>query len=541
MKALAALVLALAGFTGACAGPRDASKRFDLDEVTIAELQERMRSGRASARSLAEEYLARIERVDDRGPELHAVITTNPDALAIADALDRERRTKGPRGPLHGIPILVKDNLATGDRMPTTAGSLALEGCIAPDDAFVVKKLRDAGCVILGKTNLSEWANFRSTHSSSGWSAVGGQTKNPYALDRNPSGSSSGTAAAIAANLAAIGVGTETDGSIVSPSNNCMLVGVKPTVGLVSRSGIVPISHTQDTAGPMARTVTDAALLLGAMAGSDPDDPATSDAAAHARDYAKELSNDALRGARVGVVRAKLTGYDPAVDAVFERAIADLRRLGAVVVDPADVPTIATFDAAELDVLLYEFKADLERYLAWLGPRAKLHTLAELVAFDREHADREMPHFAQELFEMALAKGPLTERAYVDAVEHGKRLAGPEGIDATMDRLQLDALVAPTGVPAWPIDLEHGDASTMGSSSLAAVAGYPHVTVPMGDVRGLPVGLSFFGRAWGEGELLRLAYAYEQGTRHREKPSFAPTIRPDPTPESLPERARSTP
>jgi amidase len=448
-----------------------------------------------------------------------------PEALPIADALDAERRDRGPRGPLHGIPILVKDNIDTADRMTTTAGSLALDGSIAQQDAHVIERLRAAGVVLLGKANLSEWANFRSMHSTSGWSARGGQVKNPYVLDRNPCGSSSGSGVAVAANLAAAAVGTETDGSIVCPSAANGIVGVKPTVGLVSRSGIIPISATQDTAGPMTRTVRDAAVLLGAMAGADARDPATARVpAAATTDYAAALDAGALRGARIGVPRRRYFGYSPDADRLVERALDVMRAEGAIVVDPADIPTAGRFDACELEVLLYEFKDGLNAYLSGLGPTAPIRSLADVIAFNERERDREMRFFGQDLFIRAEAKGPLTSPAYLNALETCRRLAGPEGIDAVMNEHRLDALVAPTGSPAWPTDLINGDHFTGASSSPAAVAGYPNVTVPAGFVHGLPVGVSFFGRAWSEATLLRLAYAYEQATRHRRRPQFLPTI-----------------
>jgi amidase len=409
--------------------------------------------------------------------------------------------------------------------MATTAGSLALEGATPPADAFIVRQLRDAGAVILGKTNLSEWANFRSTHSVSGWSGRGGQTRNPYALDRNTSGSSSGSGAATAANLCAIAVGTETDGSITSPANNNMLVGIKPTLGLVSRFGIVPIAHSQDTAGPMARTVTDAAILLGAMAGADAQDAATADAATKGlRDYTKSLAPNGLAGARLGVVRTKLMGYHPATDALMEAAIADLKKGGAVIVDPADIPHLGEYDDTELDVLLYEFKADLNAYLNWIGPKSPVHSLKEIIAFNDAHKDREMPFFAQELMLKAEAEGPLTDAKYLAALAKNHRLSREQGIDAVMIANKLDALIAPTSGPAWLIDPVNGDYAQNGATTAPAVAGYPHVTVPAGQVMGLPVGLSFIGRAWSEPVLIRLAYAYEQATKHRVAPQFKPTI-----------------
>ena len=499
---------------------------FDLEEATIADLQQRMQSGRDTARSLVDKYLARIEAVDRSGPALHSVIEINPDARTIADQLDAERKAKGARGPLHGIPVLIKDNIATADRMMTTAGSLALAGVTPPKDAFIVSRLRAAGAVILGKTNLSEWANFRSTHSSSGWSGRGGQTRNPYALDRNPSGSSSGSGAAIAANLAAAGVGTETDGSIVSPSNSNGLVGFKPTVGLLSRSGIVPISHSQDTAGPMTRTVADAAALLGAMAGADPDDPAT--ARTHGPiDYTRFLDANGLKGARIGVARSKYFGYSPATDRIAEAAVAELTRQGATIVDPANIATLGKFDDGEFDVLLFEFKANLNKYLTWLGAASPVHSLKDVIAFNDAHADTEMPYFGQEIMTMAQKKGVLTDAKYKATLARNRLLARALGIDATMNKFRLDALVAPTGGPAWLTDLTNGDSSfanLSSPSSVAAVAGYPHITVPAGDYRGLPVGLSFFGRASSEGTLIKLAYAFEQATKHRKPPTFASSV-----------------
>ena len=507
-----------------------APPRFELDEATITDLQQQMQAGRASARSIAEQYIARIEAVDRSGPSLHSVIEVNPDALAIADQLDAERRAGRVRGPLHGIPILVKDNIATADKMMTTAGSLALAGVKPLADAFVAARLREAGAVILGKTNLSEWANFRSTHSSSGWSGRGGQTKNPYALDRNPSGSSSGSGAAVAANLAAAAIGTETDGSIVSPSTSNGLVGIKPTLGLVSRAGIVPIAHSQDTAGPMARTVADAAALLSAIAGADPADAATTarrgGEASGAADYSHALDANGLRGARIGVVRNKLFGYSAAADRIAEAAIADMKKLGAVIVDPANIPTLGTFGDSEFEVLLYEFKADLTRYLTALGPASPVHSLADVIAFNDAHAREEMPYFGQEIMTMADKKGPLTTAAYRAALARNRRLSRELGIDLVMTRHRLDALVAPTGAPAWLTDLVLGDSSLASSdapSTVTSVAGYPHITVPAGLFRGLPVGISFFGRAWSEPTLIKLAYAYEQATKHRRPPAFPPS------------------
>ena len=497
---------------------------FEWEEATLADLQAAMAAGRQTAVSLTQAYVRRIEDLDQRGPALRSVLEVNPDALAIARDLDRERKAKGPRSPLHGIPILIKDNIGTHDRMTTTAGSLALLGCVPPRDSFVVQRLREAGAVILGKTNLSEWANFRGFRSSSGWSARGGQTNNPYALDRNPSGSSSGSAVAVAASLCPAALGTETDGSIISPASFCGIVGIKPTVGLISRYGIVPITHTQDTAGPMARTVRDAALLLGAMTGVDPRDATTQSSRDKAHgDYTLFLDPNGLRGARIGVARRFFHSHSPGAK-VLETSLDEMKRLGATLVDPADDPPLGRFDDAEMTVLLYELKADLNAYLASLGPQAPVRSLKEAIEFNERNRDKEMPYFGQEIFLQAQEKGPLTDKAYLDALERCRRLSRDEGLDAVMDRHQLEALVAPSGGPADRTDLLYGDRDAGGSSSPAAVAGYPNITVPAGYVFGLPVGISFFGRAYSEPTLLRLAFAFEQATKVRRAPTFAPSV-----------------
>ena len=495
-------------------------KPFELDEITIAELQNCMQSGRFTARSLVEKYTARIEGIDKNGPAVNAVIELNPDAEAIADALDQEFKAKGPRGPLHGIPVLIKDNIDTADRMMTTAGSLALVGSKPPKDSFVAQKLRAAGAVILGKTNLSEWANIRSSHSTSGWSGRGGLTKNPYALDRNPCGSSSGTGVGISANLAAVGIGTETDGSIVCPSSSNGLAGIKPTVGLVSRSGIIPISHSQDGAGPMCRTVRDAAILLGVLTGVDPEDSATAASAGKSQtDYAQYCDPNGLKGARIGVAR-KYFGFSDTVDALMEQSLDVMRKQGATLVDPADIETLGKFDDTELLVFMYELKADLNAHLQRLGSSAPVRTLKDIIEFNDRNRLKEMPYFGQDLFLKAEEKGPLTEKAYLDALAKNYQLARTEGIDATMDKHHLDALVAPIGGPAWLTDLVNGDHSAGGSSNAAAVAGYPNINVTAGLIFGLPVGISFFGRAWSEPTLIRLAYSFEQATKGRQGPRF---------------------
>jgi amidase len=504
-------------------GPSDGA--FELSELTLDELGSGLRSGRWSVRGLVERYIERIEGLDRRGPHLGAVIELSPDARASAESLDREARAGKWRGPLHGMPVLVKDNIETSDRMMTTAGSLALEGNYARQDAPIVKRLRDAGAVILGKTNLSEWANFRSSRAVSGWSGRGLQTRNPYALDRNPSGSSAGSGVAAAACLCAVSVGTETDGSIVSPASINGLVGIKPTVGLLSRTGIIPISRTQDTAGPMARTVRDAALLLSAMAGVDPSDPSTQAAASHTNpDYTRFLDPNGLQGARIGVARKMFTN-NPKVTKLVEAALDAMKKAGAEIVDPADLPSHGQIGGAEFEVLCYEFKDGLNTYLGKLGPASRVHSLAEVIAFNEQNSDREMSFFGQEDFEHCQKKGPLTDKTYLDALAKCRKLSRDEGIDAVVAKYKLDAIVAPTSGPAWLIDYVNGDSDVGGCSSAAAVAGYPHITLPAGFVWGLPVGISFFGPAWSEPALLKLAYAFEQITRARRAPRFLPTAR----------------
>ena len=502
---------------------RFAPREDALFEKGVAELGAMMARGELTSRALTERYLQRIAAMDKHGPAINAVIELNPDAAAIAAAMDAERKAGTVRGPLHGIPVVIKDNIDTADQMRTTAGSLALASDRPSQDAFIIQRLRAAGAVLLGKTNLSEWANYRSTRSTSGWSGRGGLTRNPYALDRNCSGSSSGTGAAITADFATVGIGTETDGSIISPSGLCGLVGIKPTVGLWSRSGIIPISASQDTAGPMARFVADAAALLGALTGIDPRDGATrSSRGKSATDYATFLKAGGLRGARIGVARAQ-AGFNPDVDRALDEAIAAMRDAGAVIVDPASLPTPPQLGPAETIVLDYEFKAGLNAYLA-TRPNASVKTLAELIAWNEKEKAREMPWFGQEIFVRAQTRGPLTDKKYLEARATCLRLTRTRGVDALMARHRLDAIVLPSNQPAWTTDLYNGDHFTGGDTTYAAVAGYPSVTVPMGMARGLPVGLSFIGRAWSEGALITLAYGFEQATKARRAPTYAATL-----------------
>jgi amidase len=494
----------------------------ELETITIPRLQTQMASGAITALMLVQRYLERIEAVDRNGPMLRSIIEINPDAEEIAAELDRERRISGPRGPLHGIPVLLKDNIDTADHMHTTAGSVALLNRFARKDAFVAEKLRAAGAILLGKANMSEWANFRSSHSSSGWSGRGGQALNPHALDRTPCGSSSGSASAVAAALCAAALGTETDGSILCPAGANGVVGLKPTVGSVSRAGVIPIAHSQDTVGPFGRSVADVALVFGAITGSDPRDGATETAQTQS-DYSAFLDVDALKGARIGVAREIFFGYSDKSDAVALAAIEVMRQAGAEIIDPANIATAKAMKASEseLTVLLYEFKADLDAYLAGVEPEAEIHSLAELIEFNKSHREEEMPFFGQELLELAVAKGPLTDPEYLQALAENQRLARQEGIDAVMEEHRLDALVMPTGSPAWRIDLIDGDPDLGGCSQPAALAGYPAISVPAGYPFGLPVGITFMGRAFSEPRLIALAYAFEQLTQAYRPPRYA--------------------
>jgi len=495
-----------------------------LDDLTIAAAQAEIAAGRLTSRALTEHYLMRIRTLDADGPRVNSVIEVNPDALARADAADAERNAGKPVGALHGMPVLLKDNIDTADRMSTSAGSLALAENHAQRDAGVAQRLRAAGVVVLGKTNLSEWANFRSTRSSSGWSGRGGQTKNPHVLDRSPCGSSSGSGAAVAADFCIAAVGTETDGSVVCPSSLNGVVGLKPTVGLVSRSGIIPISASQDTAGPMARTVRDAALLLNGMVGRDSLDAATRTVPASiTTDFTRNLDVDGLRGMRIGVAR-NYFGFDSRVDALMEAAIRLMRDKGAVIVENANVPNAEKYGTEELEVLLHEFKAGLNAYLAGLPASIPVHSLAELILWNEKNVDRELQWFGQETFTKAQKRGALNSAAYRRARETCVRLSRREGIDAVLKRTRCDLLIGPTGGPAWTIDLVTGDHFGGGVSTAPAVAGYPHLTVPAGRVAGLPVGISFFGAAWTEAKLFRAGFAFEQASAHRVRPAFAQTV-----------------
>jgi len=523
--ALGGSVLALSGLA-ACTTETSSSEQeidltdFKLNETTVEALQQKMKSGELSAENICKKYLERIEKVD---PMLKSVIELNPDALEIARALDEERKNGNVRGPLHGIPIMIKDNIDTGDKMMTTAGSLALAGNVVEKDAFIVTKLREAGAVLLGKTNLSEWANFRSNNSSSGWSGRGGQVRNPYYLDRSPCGSSSGTGAAVSANLCAIGIGTETNGSIVCPSGINGLVGIKPTLGLWSRQGIVPIAHSQDTAGPMCRNVSDAATLLGALAEFDPNDAETHISKLEVpKEYTSFLKIEGLKGKRIGIASQMLPS-DKRVKALFDQAVADLKAQGAEVIEDVEFEHNRKWGSPSYQVLLYEFKADLNKYLAE-HPKAPVRTMADIIEFNKQNADQEMPWFGQEIFEMAVEKGDLNSEEYLEALKNSKLFTRKEGIDKVMEEHKLDAIIAQTNGPAWTIDWLNGDHFSGGSSSPAAISGYPNITVPMGFVKGLPIGISFFGKAWSEGKLIEIAYAYEQATKHRKTPEFKKSL-----------------
>lgn len=497
-----------------------------IGEATIAELQTALQQGHLTSVDLVDRYLQRIEAIDRQGPRINALAEINPDARAIAQDLDEERTQHGPRGPLHGIPILLKDNIATTDHMETTAGSLALVGTRPKREAFVVQQLRAAGAIILGKANLSEWANFRSSHSSSGWSGRGGQVLNPYVLNRTPCGSSSGSATAVAAGLVTASLGTETDGSILCPANMNAVVGIKPTVGLTSRSGVIPIASSQDTVGPFGRTVADAATVLGVLVGRDEDDEATEQSVGKFhRDYTPFLTSDGLRGARIGIAREVYCGYDTRVDALFEQAITITRAAGAEIIDPANIPTAKQMNETdtEMTVLLYEFKAGLNAYLQDLAV-SPLRSLEEIIAFNTTHAEQEMPYFQQDLFLKAQQTGTLTDAQYLTALEKNRRLAREEGIDAVMQHYRLDALMMPTGGPAWLIDLIHGDRGAGGCSQPAALAGYPAISVPMGYLFELPIGITFMGRAFSEPTLIKLAYAFEQHTKVRHSPKYLPSV-----------------
>jgi amidase len=508
---------------GASPGPDAAPLAVDLREMSLAEMAVGISSGRLTSRMLVEGYLDRIERIDRRGPTINSILEVNPDVLALADALDQELREKGPRGPLHGIPVLVKDNIGTGDRMHTSAGSLALANFRAPEDAFVVQKLREAGCVILGKANMSEWANARGRASIGGWSGRGRLSRNPFMLDRSTGGSSSGTAAAVSANLVAAAVGTETMGSIVNPASLCGVVGMKPTVGLVSRTGIIPVSFTQDTAGPMGRTVRDVAILLSAMAVRDPADDATAGAPQRIADYTSYLDPDSLRGARIGVARSHF-GWSLHADRVAERALESLRGAGAVLVDPVELPEAGVIWSFDAEVLSYELKASLNAWFQGPGRGSAMRSLADLIEFNLRHSDQELTWFGQETFLYAQEKGPLTSPQYLHELSMLRRFSRDEGIDAALREHRLDALVAPTQSPAWLIDVLLGDNSVLGGCVLPAAAGYPSISVPAGEVSDLPVGLLFMGPAWSEERLLGYAFAFEQRTRARRSPAFRPTI-----------------
>lgn len=508
----------------ACQPQPQQTKGFELEEKTVAELQTMMENGTHTAVSICQLYIDRINAIDQGKNGLHAVIELNPDALMIAAELDKERAEGKIRGPLHGIPVMIKDNINTGDNMETTAGSLALVGSEVEKDAFIVSKLRASGAILLGKTNLSEWANFRSERSSSGWSGRGRQTRNPYAMDRSPCGSSSGSGVAVSANLCAITIGTETNGSIVCPSSLNGVVGIKPTVGLWSRSGIIPISKTQDTAGPMGRTLTDATILLGALVGSDSDDEMTNDSAAVTyQDYTQFLDINGLEGKRIGIFRGPM-GLHEGVDAIMEQSFAAMKEAGAILVDSIELGEMHYLGNAEYELLLYEFKDGLNAYLAGLREDFPFKTIEDLIAFNNENKELEMPYFQQEIFELAQTKGELTDEAYQEALALCQKISRTDGIDLAIEKNNLDAIVAPTGDPAWVIDQINGDNYRISSSSMPAMAGYPNITVPAGNVQGLPIGISFFSTAYTEAELISIAYGFEQKTKARIVPKLLLTL-----------------
>ena len=518
------LLFSILFFWNACQPVEQTSQVFELEEKTVADLQQMMESGSQTSASICQLYIDRIKAIDQGENGLRSVIELNPEALAIAKALDEERAAGKVRGPLHGIPIMIKDNINTGDQMETTAGSLALVGSKVEKDAFIVAKLREAGAVLLGKTNLSEWANFRSERSSSGWSGRGRQTRNPYVMDRSPCGSSSGSGVAVSANLCAITIGTETNGSIVCPSSLNGVVGIRPTVGLWSRSGIIPISKTQDTAGPMARTVTDATILLGALTGADTEDDVTQDSAAIVyQDYSQFLDMEGLKGKRIGIFRGPM-GQHEGVDAIMEQSFAAMKEAGAILIDSVELGEMHYLGNSEYELLLYEFKDGLNAYLAGLGADFPYKTIEDLIQFNKENNDKEMPYFQQEIFELANAKGDLSDEAYQEALAKCLQISRADGIDKAIAEYNLDAIVAPTGDPAWKIDRINGDNYRISSSSMPAMSGYPNITVPAGNVQGLPIGISFFAGAYKEAELISIAYSFEQKTKARIVPKLMPTL-----------------
>ncbi|SMD32670.1 amidase [Reichenbachiella faecimaris] len=521
---LQTLLIATLIFWAGCRPQTQTTQAFELEEKTVVELQQMMEKGNYSSVAICQLYIDRIKAIDQVENGLHAVIELNPDALSIAAALDQERAAGKVRGPLHGIPIMIKDNINTGDQMETTAGSLSLLGSDVEKDAFIVAKLREAGAVLLGKTNLSEWANFRSERSSSGWSGRGRQTRNPYVLDRSPCGSSSGSGVAVSANLCTITIGTETNGSIVCPSSLNGVVGIKPTVGLWSRSGIIPISKTQDTAGPMGRTVADAAVLLGALVGMDAEDEMTQDSLAVVyQDYTQFLDLDGLKGKRIGIFRGPM-GMHEGVDAIMEQSFLAMKKAGAILVESIELGEMHYLGNAEYELLLYEFKDGLNAYLSGLRSDFPYKNIEDLIQYNKENSSEEMPYFQQEIFELAYSKGNLTDEAYQEAYALCQKISRTDGIDLAVNRHNLDAIVAPTGDPAWKIDRINGDNYRISSSSMPAMSGYPNITVPAGNVQGLPIGISFFSTAYKEAELIAIAYSFEQKTKARIVPKLLPTL-----------------